>query len=155
MTQVTPPKASGDVPDYDPGAFWDEMFEAPGRVRAHYEPLARRLATLSPSDVARRQRATERSFHERGITFAVSHDPSGPEKIIPFDLSPRLISAEEWQPIERGLEQRVRALNLFLYDVYHEQRILSDAVVPRDLVLGARGYRRPAHVRALAPSLLG
>ena len=127
---------------YDLGGFWDEMFDADGHVREHYAPLARRLATLSAQDVTRRQLAAELSFQARGITFAVNQDPSGIEKIIPFDLIPRIITAEEWQRIERGLEQRVRALNLFLHDVYHEQKILRSGLIPPELILGARGYRR-------------
>ena len=130
------------MPRYDPGAFWDEMFEAPGIVRPHYQTLARRLATLSSADVARRQRAAELSFTVRGITFAVNQGAEGVEKIMPFDLIPRIIQADEWTRIERGLEQRVRALNLFLHDIYHDQRILRSGVIPPELVLGARGYRR-------------
>ena len=103
-----------------PAAFWDEMFSAPGVVRPHYAALARRLETLSADEVTRRQRAADLSFQARGITFAVNQDPSGVEKIMPFDLIPRIILPEEWQRIERGLEQRVRALNLFLHDIYHD-----------------------------------
>ena len=139
------------VPAYDPGAFWDEMFEAPGRVRPHYAALATRLAPLSADEVDRRQRAADLSFVARGITFAVNQDPNGIEKIIPFDLVPRIITPPEWARIERGLQQRVRALNLFLHDVYHEQRILRGGVVPPDLVLGSRGYRR--EVRGAEPPL--
>ena len=127
---------------YDTGGFWDEMFESDGRPREQYAPLAARLATLSPHDVARRQRAAELSFQARGITFAVNQDPRGIEKIIPFDLIPRIVTASDWQRIERGLEQRVRALNLFLHDVYHEQRILAEGAIPAELVLGSKGYRR-------------
>ena len=133
------------APDYDPGPFWDEMFEGPGRVRSHYAALAGRLATLSPDEVARRQQTAELSFQVRGITFAVNQGTEGVEKIMPFDLIPRLLRAEEWRQIERGLEQRIRALNLFLADVYHEQRILTSGIIPPELVLGARGYRREFH----------
>jgi uncharacterized circularly permuted ATP-grasp superfamily protein len=118
------------------------VFDADGAVRAHYAPLARRLATLSQEEVARRQRAADFSFQARGITFAVNQGPEGVEKIMPFDLVPRILSAAEWRTIERGLEQRVRALNLFLHDVYHGQRILAAGLIPPELVLGARGYRR-------------
>ena len=130
------------APAYTPDGFWDEMFEAPGRVRPHYVDLAHRLATLSAADVAKRQRAAELSFQAQGITFSVNQDPSGPEKTMPFDVVPRIVLADEWARIERGLEQRVRALNLFLQDVYHEQRILRTSLIPAELVLGARGYRR-------------
>jgi uncharacterized circularly permuted ATP-grasp superfamily protein len=127
---------------YELGGFWDEMFDESGRAREHYAPLAGRLATLSTADVARRQNAAELSFQARGITFAVNQDPGGLEKIIPFDLIPRLITPDEWRRIERGLEQRVRALNLFLHDIYHEQKILKTGLIPPALVLGASGYRR-------------
>src|SRR5688572_18415362 len=118
------------------------MFSAPGVVRPHYAALARKLDTLSADEVTRRQQAADLSFQARGITFAVNQDPSGIEKILPFDLIPRIISPSEWQRIERGLEQRVRALNLFLRDVYHEQHILRDGTLPWELVLGSRGFRR-------------
>ncbi|HEX2171210.1 MAG TPA: circularly permuted type 2 ATP-grasp protein [Dehalococcoidia bacterium] len=121
------------------------MFEAPGRVRPHYAALVRRLATLGPAEVARRQHAADLSFQARGITFAVGKDPYGIEKILPFDLVPRLVRADEWKQIERGLEQRVRALNLFLHDVYHDQRILASGLIPPELIFGARGYRREFH----------
>ena len=139
---MTAEARSATVPAYAPDGFWDEMFEAPGQVRTHYVELARRLATLGASDVAKRQRAAELSFQAQGITFSVNQDPSGPEKTMPFDLIPRIVLAEEWARIERGLEQRVRALNLFLHDIYHEQRILRTNLIPAELVLGARGYRR-------------
>ncbi len=128
--------------DYDPDGLWDEMFERRGCVRPHYAALARQLATLTPQEVLHRQRAADRSFQARGITFSVNQGPEGVEKIMPFDLVPRLITTGEWGRIERGLEQRVRALNLFLWDLYHDQRILAQGVIPPDLVLGARGYRR-------------
>src|SRR5688500_18002750 len=133
---------------YDTEGFWDEVFLPDGSPRPHYAAIAERLATLSPEDVARRQRAADDSFQSRGITFAVNQGAAaaeGVEKIMPFDLVPRVLTADEWRTIERGLEQRVRALNLFLHDVYHDQRILADRVIPAELVLGARGYRRELH----------
>jgi uncharacterized circularly permuted ATP-grasp superfamily protein len=127
---------------YDTHGFWDEMFESSDRVRPHYAALAEALATLSPPDVERRQAAAELSFAARGVTFAVNQGAEGADKIMPFDLVPRIITAQEWRTIERGLEQRVRALNLFLHDIYHDGRILSSGVVPPELVFGSRGYRR-------------
>ncbi|MEA2640946.1 MAG: hypothetical protein QOF51_2340 [Chloroflexota bacterium] len=131
--------------EYETGGFWDEMFDAAESPRSHYAALAGQLATLSSTEVARRQAAADHSFRGQGITFAVNQDPNGIEKILPFDLIPRLLLPEEWRRIERGLEQRVRALNLFLADVYHEQRILADGVIDPELVLGSRGYRRELH----------
>ena len=135
------PRANA-VPPYAPDGFWDEMFAGPGEVRPHYARLARRLATLAAPDVAKRQRAADLSFQAQGITFAVNQDASGPEKTMPFDLVPRIVLADEWARIERGLQQRVRALNLFLHDIYHDQKILRSKLVPTELVLAARGYRR-------------
>ena len=136
---------------YDPTPFWDEMFAAPGVIRPHYAALARRLETLSADEVTRRQRAADLSFQARGITFAVNQDPSGLEKIMPFDLIPRIILPEEWKRIERGLEQRVRALNLFLHDIYHDEKIFRSGLIPPELILGASGYRR--EVRSVEPPL--
>src|SRR3981081_3119638 len=139
---MTTTASRSDVFTYDIGGFWDEMFAAPGRVREFYAPLAAALSTLSSGDVERRQRAADLSFQARGITFAVNQGPAGVEKIMAFDLVPRIITADEWNKIERGLEQRVRALNLFLHDIYHAGRILSSGLVPPELVLGSRGYCR-------------
>src|SRR5260370_31437464 len=112
MTAVLSPSPTAlAAPPYDPGAFWDEMFEASDVVRPHYQAIAARLATLGEAEVATRQHAAELSFQARGVTFAVNQDSQGVEKIMPFDLVPRLLRADEWQTIERGLEQRVRALN--------------------------------------------
>ena len=130
---------------YDPGPFWDEMFQPDGVPRPHYAALAAHLARLSAEEVARGQAAADRAFRGRGITFAVHDDPTGIEKILPFDLIPRLILDEDWGRIERGLEQRVRALNLFLDDIYHRQRILADGTLDAELVLGSPGYRREFH----------
>ncbi len=129
---------------YDPGDFWDEMFAGHERVRPHYAGLANHLARLSPEEVGRRQRAAELEFRSRGVILTVKGNPDGAERIMPFDPIPRLIPADEWRRIERGLEQRARALNLFLHDIYHEQRILARGVVPAELVLSARDYRPEA-----------
>jgi uncharacterized circularly permuted ATP-grasp superfamily protein len=139
MTMTISPET---VFKYDPGEFWDEMFASPDEVRPYYRSLASALSTLSHGEVKRRQRAADLSFQARGITFAVNQGPEGVEKIMPFDLVPRIITAEEWRKIERGLEQRVRALNLFLHDIYHTGAILRQNVVPPELVLGSRGYCR-------------
>jgi uncharacterized circularly permuted ATP-grasp superfamily protein len=130
------------LPAYEPGIFWDEMFVAPDQVRPHYRSLAALLANLRSQDVAARQAAAELSFRARGVTFALHQDEQGVEKIMPFDLVPRLLSADEWRTIERGLEQRVYALNLFLHDIYHDQHIVADGTIPAELVFGSRGYRR-------------
>ncbi len=121
---------------------YDEMFEAPGRPRTHYRALLDRLLRLTPEELERRHRLADLSMRQQGITFTVYGREQGVERIIPFDPIPRLVDAAEWSRIERGLEQRVRALNLFIGDVYHDRKSLRDRVVPPELVFGASGYRR-------------
>jgi uncharacterized circularly permuted ATP-grasp superfamily protein len=121
---------------------YDEMRNPAGEVRPHYAALQARLATLDPDDLAERQRTLERFFLLQGITFTVYGAESSTERIIPTDLLPRIIAAEEWAKIEAGLTQRLRALNMFLADIYSGQQILMDGVVPRDLVLCAPAFRR-------------
>ncbi|HXV32583.1 MAG TPA: circularly permuted type 2 ATP-grasp protein [Gaiellaceae bacterium] len=127
---------------YDTGGFYDEMFEAPDRPRPHYRVLADWLGTLSVEAFEERRHAVDVSFLNQGIGFTVYGQEEGIERIFPFDLIPRVIPREEWDRLERGLVQRVRALNLFLHDVYHEQRILSDGRIPAELVFGAKHFRR-------------
>jgi len=127
---------------YLPGAAFDEMYAAGGEVRDHYASVHTRLTTLSPEALADRQKTLERSFLLQGITFTVYGAETTTERIIPTDLVPRIIPAAEWAHIEAGLIQRLRALNMFLDDIYGEQQILMDGIVPRELVLGAPSYRR-------------
>jgi uncharacterized circularly permuted ATP-grasp superfamily protein len=122
--------------------FYDEMFAAPGQVRSHYGALCERLGRMTVESFDERRRQADASFLNQGITFTVYHEEQGVERVFPFDLVPRIIPREEWERIERGLEQRVRALNLFLHDVYHGQRILRDRRIPGELVFGARHFRR-------------
>jgi uncharacterized circularly permuted ATP-grasp superfamily protein len=125
---------------YDIAGFFDEMFEETDRPRAATTLLANRIATLSPAELRARQIAAERALLTRGITFNVYGDAAGTEKIFPFDIIPRVIPGSDWRPIERGLTQRVRALNLFIDDVYHDQRIVKAGVVPQSLIASAKSY---------------
>jgi uncharacterized circularly permuted ATP-grasp superfamily protein len=118
------------------------MYTHEAQVRPHYGTLQSRISTLGAGELADRQRTLEQSFLLQGITFTVYGAESSTEQIIPTDLFPRIIPAAEWARIEAGLTQRLRALNLFLADIYGEQIILKDGIVPRDLVLGAPSYRR-------------
>jgi len=127
---------------YEPGAFFDEMFEAPGMPRAHYRALAEQLSGLSVEEFEQRRHAVDVSFLNQGIGFTVYGEEEGLERIFPFDLIPRVIPHDEWAHLERGLIQRVRALNLFLEDVYHGQRILREGLIPAELVFGASHFRR-------------
>jgi uncharacterized circularly permuted ATP-grasp superfamily protein len=134
--------ARAGVPPYDPPAgLFDEMVGA-GAVREHYRAIHRLWSTLSPDEMRERRRAVDQAFLRQGITFNVYGDSEGGERIFPFDLMPRVVPAREWKTIEAGLVQRITALNLFLHDVYHEQKIVKDGVVPAYYVLSARHFRR-------------
>ncbi|BAM02765.1 circularly permuted type 2 ATP-grasp protein [Phycisphaera mikurensis] len=124
------------------GGFYDEMFESPGVARSHYDRLHGRLAGMSAEELARRQAAAEASFRSQGITFTVYGQSEGTEKIFPYDPLPRVIAADEWARLEDGLGQRILALNKFLEDLYGEQKLFDDRVVPRELVLSCKHYRR-------------
>jgi uncharacterized circularly permuted ATP-grasp superfamily protein len=113
-----------------------------GRVRPHYACLADWLESTGPERIAQKREEAERLFHRVGITFAVYGEDTGTERLIPFDLVPRIIPAREWEALEAGLAQRVHALNLFLHDIYHEQAILRAGVVPVARVLGNSQFRR-------------
>jgi len=121
---------------------YDEMTAADGSVRAHYRAFADWLERTDTARIAQKREEAERAFHRVGITFAVYGEGAGTERLIPFDIVPRIIPADEWDMLERGLKQRVHALNLFLEDVYHDQKILKSGAIPADRVLGNTQYRR-------------
>jgi uncharacterized circularly permuted ATP-grasp superfamily protein len=124
------------------GAF-DEMVDAQGRVRPHYQHLYDTVRDLPPEEMRRRQQIADLSFLHQGITFTVYGRDEGTERIFPNDLLPRVLTSDEWSHIERGLVQRITALNLFLKDIYNEGgRILNDGVVPRELVYSCKHFRR-------------
>jgi uncharacterized circularly permuted ATP-grasp superfamily protein len=127
--------------DYDPGVFHDEMFSSDGSVRSHCAPLLNRFEDLSERDFLDRKATSELYFLRQGITFNVYHDNRGTERIFPFDPVPRVIPANEWELLEAGLTQRIIALNLFLHDIYHDQQILKDGVIPRSYIEQAKHYR--------------
>jgi uncharacterized circularly permuted ATP-grasp superfamily protein len=120
----------------------DEMFDAQGLPRPQYAALFDRLLTLDPQELKQRQAAADLAFLHQGITFTVYGQKEGTERIFPYDLIPRILTASEWEVIERGLTQRLQALNLFLKDIYADGRILADRVVPRAIVYSCRHFRR-------------
>ncbi|MFZ2529674.1 MAG: circularly permuted type 2 ATP-grasp protein [Rhodococcus sp. (in: high G+C Gram-positive bacteria)] len=119
---------------------YDEMFDVDGRVRAPYRRLAAIFESKGPDDLATRTEALGRAFTDQGVTFSLS----GEERPFPLDLVPRVIAAAEWSRLERGVAQRVRALELFLHDVYGEQHILRDRVLPKRLVTSSDHFHREA-----------
>jgi uncharacterized circularly permuted ATP-grasp superfamily protein len=127
---------------YDAGHFYCEMFGAPGaEALAHTALVRSRLGRMRPATLRRRAKATDRELFNLGITFTVYSDKNAIDRVLPFDVIPRIISAEDWRTIESGCIQRVTAINRFIHDVYHEQKIIRDGIVPADLVLGNANYR--------------
>ncbi len=127
---------------YDPGDFYDELIDADGRPRPGAQLLVDKIESLPPGDLTMRQKAAETLLLKMGITFNVYGRDEGTEKIFPFDIIPRIVPASDWQQIESGLKQRIFALNEFLQDIYNDKKILKDKVVPEDLVLSSRTYRK-------------
>jgi uncharacterized circularly permuted ATP-grasp superfamily protein len=121
---------------------YDEMFAGEGELHPHYEPLLEHFNGLSAAELRRRKQSADVSFLNQGITFTVYGRDEGTERIFPYDLLPRIITSAEWATVERGLTQRITALNLFLKDIYNEGRILEDGVVPRDVVYSCKHFRR-------------
>lgn len=128
--------------DYQKGPFFDEMFrDGSGSAFDHYQLLHKQFQSYGAPEVTEKRRLLENGFLEQGITFTVYDDQRGTERIFPFDLIPRIIPDAEWQIIEQGLTQRILALNLFLHDIYHDQQIIKDGIIPADVVLQAAHYR--------------
>lgn len=129
--------------DYDPGNFYDELFINQGQPRAEAIPLINRLNSLGMPEVLRRQQAAQIALFKLGVTFNVYSDDQGTERILPFDIIPRIVSATDWEILERGLKQRIHALNLFLADIYSSQKILNDKIIPAEIVFSASGFLKP------------
>lgn len=123
-------------------SYYDEMFEAPGVPRRHYQALYDLLLDMPGEEFRRRKQAADLSFLHQGITFTVYGREEGTERIFPNDLLPRILTDQEWRRLEKGLTQRILALNLFLSDLYHEGKILADGVVPREIVYTCKHFRR-------------
>jgi uncharacterized circularly permuted ATP-grasp superfamily protein len=121
---------------------YDEIFEKGGQPRPHYAELVAALGELDPAEIQRREKLIQLSLLNQGITFAVYGEAEGVERVFPFDFVPRVIPAPEWKALEDGLVQRVTALNLFLSDVYGEQRCLHEGIVPWELVLSRKEFKR-------------
>ena len=127
---------------YTTDGFHDELFLSDGTPRECARLLVERISSVGDAEVRRYQQAAELALFRMGITFNVYGDEAGTEKIFPFDIIPRIVPPDEWAPIDRGLRQRVHALNLFIDDIYHQQKILKDGVIPSDLVFSAKSFRK-------------
>jgi uncharacterized circularly permuted ATP-grasp superfamily protein len=120
---------------------WDELFASPGQAHEYCKSLVEKQGEFSVAEFQRLRANADLVFVNQGITFSVYSDRRGVEKIFPFDLIPRPVASSEWKTIESGLRQRIQALNFFLHDVYHDQRILKEGIVPADLVLNSKAFR--------------
>ena len=128
---------------YHAESFFDEMFESDGIPRDCANLLVQKIESFPDGELLRRQEAAERALFHMGITFNVYGDHEGREKVLPFDIIPRIVEASEWEWIERGLKQRVYALNLFVDDIYHDQKIIKDRVMPEEVIRSAKSFREP------------
>jgi uncharacterized circularly permuted ATP-grasp superfamily protein len=128
--------------NYDPGQFYDELFESCGVPRADAQTLIDRIESLTMPELQRRQRAAQSALFKMGVTFNVYSDDQGTEKIFPFDIVPRIVSASEWATLDKGLRQRIEALNQFLADIYGDQKIIKDKIIPAELIESASGFHK-------------
>ncbi|MFL0800111.1 MAG: circularly permuted type 2 ATP-grasp protein [Agarilytica sp.] len=128
--------------DYDPGAFYDELISSPGNARKPAKKLLSYLKTLSDGDIASRQAAADATIKEMGISFTVYTEEGNIDRAWPFDIIPRIISKKQWDVADKGLKQRLSALNLFINDLYHDQKILKDGVIPRFVIEQSTNYRK-------------
>lgn len=128
---------------YDPGDFYDELFAGKGKPRPEATPLIERIHSLSEGELKRRQEAAQIALFKQGVTFSVYGDSEGTERIFPFDIIPRIVAAGEWAKLEAGLKQRIFALNLFIADIYGEQKIIKDGIIPAELIHSAKGFLPP------------
>ena len=126
---------------YESETFYDEWMTPSGVPRPEANLLVQMIGKLPDGELARRQRAAEEAMIHMVITFAVTGHQDGVEKVWPFDILPRLVSMKEWERVDRGLKQRILALNLFIHDIYHAQKIIRDRVIPAELILSARSFR--------------
>ncbi|MGE0227155.1 MAG: circularly permuted type 2 ATP-grasp protein [Dehalococcoidia bacterium] len=126
---------------YDTGPWFDELFDADGRPRPEATMLVQAIEALPRGEFERLQETANAALVNLGITFNVYSDGAGVERVLPFDIVPRVVKSSEWERVERGLQQRIYALNCFIDDVYHDGKILQDGIVPRELVLSAPAFR--------------
>ena len=126
--------------NYQTKGFFDELIGASGQPRSLSMPLIEQMNAISAKELRRLQKAAELALYQQGITFSVYGDKKGTEKIIPFDIIPRIVPSDEWEILEKGLKQRIKALNLFIDDIYNEQKILKDKIIPKELVLSSACY---------------
>ncbi|CAM4409433.1 circularly permuted type 2 ATP-grasp protein [Zobellia nedashkovskayae] len=129
-----------DFTSYDTKGFYDEMFDENNIVRPNYKMFLERLEKLSHKKLSSLQHATDRSQLSLGMTFNVYADNQGVERILHLDIIPRIIGDSEWTSLEKGLQQRIKALNLFIQDIYNDQKVFKDKIIPKDMILSSVSY---------------
>lgn len=134
MLEIGPPR--------DVAQHYDELYEAQGMPRPHYARLAATLERIGRNDILARVAAINTVLLQRGVTFTVYADSAGTERVFPFDVIPRILTAPEWSRVEKGIAQRVRAINAFIYDIYHGERILREGRIPHRLIYSSKNYNR-------------
>ncbi|MEI7608100.1 MAG: circularly permuted type 2 ATP-grasp protein [Rhodospirillaceae bacterium] len=134
-------RPAGLLSRYDRGGFYDELFGGNGNTAPHAALIRERLSALGFDDIHRRSEDAARELYNLGITFLIYSEQEAVDRILPFDVIPRVISAAEWRVLEAGTIQRVTALNMFLRDIYNERKIIKDGIIPEDLVVGNSNYR--------------
>ncbi len=133
--------SKSDQFSYDPGGYFCELTGGAGEADVRHAAIVSRLAALDIEELTARAKDAERELFNLGITFTVYSNRQAIDRILPFDVIPRPLSASEWEVLESGVKQRVKALNLFLWDIYHDRKVIKDGVIPADLVLGNKNYR--------------
>lgn len=129
--------------NYDPERFYDELFADHGQPRPSAAPLIEWMKELPLQELQQHRETAQIALFNLGVTFNVYSDSQGIEKVFPFDIIPRIIAANEWVNLEKGLKQRINALNLFLGDIYNEQKIIKDGIIPAEIIYSATGFLEP------------
>ncbi|MGK7932969.1 MAG: circularly permuted type 2 ATP-grasp protein [Microcystaceae cyanobacterium] len=131
------------ITNYDPEHFYDELYHSVGQPRSHAEPLIEWMKQLPLEELQQHLETAQLALFNLGVTFRVYSDNQGIERILPFDIIPRIIPNNEWQDLEKGLKQRIKALNLFLTDIYDQQHIIKDKKIPLEVIESASGFLQP------------
>jgi uncharacterized circularly permuted ATP-grasp superfamily protein len=132
-----------DIDSYDPEQFYDELFAAKGQPRSPAASLIKWMQSLGLKQLQQHRETAQIALLKMGVTFNVYSDNQGVERVFPFDIIPRIIATDEWESLEKGLKQRITALNLFISDIYGEQKILADGKVPTEVIYSAKGFLKP------------
>ena len=133
---------NGAFCSYRAGEFYDEMFLQNNLPRPECQPLINRICSISEDELWRKNHSAQQVLFRHGATFQVYGDQQAEERILPFDIIPRIIGAEEWRKLEKGLNQRIQALNLLIDDIYHEQKIIQDGIIPREIIESSSGFHK-------------